>query len=222
MKLPIPSTFALKTFVFCLALIPSVKLALGVAIYPDWLGANPAEFITRASGDWTLRFLLLTLAVTPLRKLTGWHALARFRRMLGLYAFFYGTLHLSSYVTFDHAFDVIEIARDIVKRPFITVGFSALLLMVPLAITSTNAMVKRLGAKGWLALHKLVYMIAPLGVLHFWWMVKKDVTEPALYAVLLAALLGYRIAAKLAEHRRIKPPAGATISNVRSMRPRGA
>lgn len=205
MQAPIKPASALKALAFCAALIPLARLAVGAALYPDWLGANPAEYITRSTGDWTLRFLLLTLAVTPLRKLTGWHLLARFRRMSGLYAFFYGMVHLSSYLTFDHAFDIADIVKDIVKRPFITVGFTALVLMAPLAITSTNAMVKRLGAKRWLALHKLVYLIAPLGVLHFWWMVKKDVSEPALYAVLLAALLGYRLAAKLAGHWRAKP-----------------
>lgn len=208
MQLAIKPWPALKALVFCLALVPLGRLVIGVAFYPEWLGANPAEFITRASGDWTLRFLLLTLAVTPLRKLSGWHQLARFRRMLGLYAFFYGAVHLSSYLAFDHAFEVMDILKDIVKRPFITVGFATLVLMAPLAVTSTNAMVRRLGAKRWVALHKLVYLIAPLGVLHFWWMVKKDVTEPAIYALILAALLGYRLAARLAEERRRRGGAG--------------
>lgn len=197
---------ALKAMAFCAALIPLARLVAGAALYPDWLGANPAEYITRSTGDWTLRFLLLTLAVTPLRKVTGWHTLARFRRMLGLYAFFYGMVHLSSYLTFDHAFDLAEIAKDILKRPFITVGFTTLVLMVPLAVTSTNKMVRRLGAKRWMALHRLVYLIAPLGVIHFWWMVKKDVTEPALYAAALAVLLGYRLAARLAERGRVQHP----------------
>jgi sulfoxide reductase heme-binding subunit YedZ len=202
MQTSIKPASALKALAFCAALIPLARLAAGAAWYPEWLGANPAEYITRSTGDWTLRFLLLTLAVTPLRKLTGWHVLARFRRMLGLYAFFYGTVHLSSYVGFDHAFSFADIVRDIVKRPFITVGFLTLMLMLPLAVTSTNAMVRRLGAKRWTALHRLVYLLAPLGVLHFWWMVKKDISEPALYAALLALLLGYRIVAKLAEGRR--------------------
>ncbi|MGH8222154.1 MAG: sulfite oxidase heme-binding subunit YedZ [Woeseiaceae bacterium] len=187
---------ALKGLVFVVALVPLARLAAGALYFPEWLGANPAEFITRATGDWTLRFLLITLAVTPLRKLTGWNWLLRLRRTLGLYAFFYGLVHLSSYVSFDHVFDVAEILRDIVKRPFITVGFTALLLMIPLAVTSTNAMVRRLGAKRWLALHRLVYVIAPLGVLHFWWMVKADITEPAIYAAILAVLLGYRVVAR--------------------------
>lgn len=204
MQTSIKPASALKVLVFCAALIPLARLAVGAALYPEWLGANPAEYITRSTGDWTLRFLLLTLAVTPLRRLTGWHTLARFRRMLGLYAFFYGVLHLSSYLTFDHAFALSEIVKDIVKRPFITVGFITLVLMVPLAATSTNKMVRCLGAKRWMGLHRLVYVIAPLGVMHFWWMVKKDVTEPALYAAVLAALLGYRVAARLAERRRVQ------------------
>lgn len=212
MQLPIKFASALKALVFCVALIPLVRLGAGLTIVPESLGANPAEFITRATGDWTLRFLLLTLAVTPLRKLTGWHALARFRRMLGLYSFFYGAVHLSSYLAFDQAFDVTDILVDIVERPFITVGFTTLLLMVPLVITSTNAMVRHLGAKRWLALHKLVYLIAPLGVLHFWWMVKKDVTEPAVYAVILAVLLGYRLAMKLAERWREDPARVQTVN----------
>jgi sulfoxide reductase heme-binding subunit YedZ len=145
----------------------------------------------------------------------GWHSLASFRRMLGLYAFFYGVVHVSSYVAFDHVFDVVEILKDIVKRPFITVGFTALVLMTPLAITSTNRMVQRLGAKRWLALHRLIYVIAPLGVLHFWWMVKRDVTEPVLYAVILAALLGYRVSARRKEQRRRAKPVRGPVAQPR-------
>ncbi len=193
---------ALKAIVFAAALMPLARLAVGVALYPEWLGANPAEFITRSTGDWTLRFLLATLAVTPLRTAFGWHWLASLRRMLGLFAFFYGLVHLSSYVAFDHVFDLADILADIVKRPFITVGFTALVLMLPLAITSTDRMVRRLGARRWLALHRLVYLVAPLGVLHFWWMVKADIREPALYAVILAGLLGYRLVARVREARR--------------------
>ena len=207
MQLAPKTVGALKAIVFLLALVPLARLATGALFFPDWLGANPAEFITRSLGDWTLRFLLITLAVTPLRKLSGWHWLASFRRMLGLYAFFYGLVHLSSYVSFDHVFEVLEILKDIVKRPFITVGFTALVLLIPLAITSTDNMVRRLGAKRWLALHRLVYVIAPLGVLHFWWMVKRDITEPAIYALILAALLGYRAVAKLKDRRRRAKPA---------------
>ena len=188
---------AFKALVFILALVPLARLAAGALYFPDWLGANPAEFITRATGDWTLRFLLVTLAVTPLRRLAGWSWLLRLRRMLGLYAFFYAVVHLSSYLAFDQLFSIPDILHDIGKRPFITAGFTALVLLVPLAITSTNAMVRRLGAKRWLALHRLVYVIAPLGVLHFWWMVKRDITEPAIYGLILAILLGYRLAARL-------------------------
>ncbi len=202
MSLSPPMVRALKALLFVLALVPLGRLAAGALFFPDWLGANPAEFITRSTGDWTLRFLLITLAVTPLRKLTGWHRLAGYRRMFGLFTFCYALVHLSSYVSFDHVFDVVAILQDIVKRPFITVGFTALVLLVPLAITSTNRMVQRLGAKRWLALHRLVYVIAPLGVLHFWWMVKRDVTEPAIYALILAVLLGYRAVAKLGDRRR--------------------
>lgn len=193
----------LKAAVFVLALGPLAKLAAGAFYFPEWLGANPAEFITRATGDWTLRFVLITLAVTPLRRLLGWNWLLRFRRMLGLYAFFYGTVHASSYAGFDQVFDFSEILADILKRPFITVGFAALVLMIPLAVTSTNAMVRRLGAARWQALHRLIYGIAPLGVLHFWWMVKRDITEPAIYAAVLVALLGYRVVGRARRFPRV-------------------
>ena len=209
MQLSSRAVSVLKAIVFVAALVPVARLAVAVTFYPDWLGANPAEFITRSTGDWTLGFLLLTVAVTPRRKAVGWHSLASFRRMLGLYAFFYGLVHLSSFVSFDHVFEVAEIVKDIVKRPFITVGFSALVLLVPLAVTSTDRMVRRLGAKRWLALHRLVYAIAPLGVLHFWWMVKADITEPAIYAAILAGLPGYRVAAKLKDSRRRAQRRGA-------------
>jgi len=216
MQLAPKTVSTLKAIVFLLALVPLARLATGALFFPDWLGANPAEFITRSLGDWTLRFLLITLAVTPVRKLSGWHWLANFRRMFGLYAFFYGVVHLSSYVSFDHVFDVVEILKDIVKRPFITVGFTALVLLIPLAITSTNRMVQRLGAKRWLALHRLVYVIAPLGVLHFWWMVKRDITEPAIYALVLAVLLGYRAAATLKDRRRRARPAPRGVAQPRA------
>jgi len=193
----------IKIFLFAAALVPLVFLVAGAFLFPEWLGANPAEYITRSLGDWTLRLLLLTLTVTPLRRLTGWTGLLRLRRMLGLFTFFYVLLHVSSYVSFDHVFDVGEILKDIVKRPFITVGFICLVLLIPLAVTSTNAMVRRLGAKRWQALHRLVYLIAPLGVLHFWWMVKRDLTEPIIYALLLGVLLGYRIYVKARESRQL-------------------
>ena len=200
---------ALKALVFVLALVPLATLAAGALFFPEWLGANPAEYITRKTGNWTLRFLLLTLAVTPLRMITSWNWPLRLRRMLGLFAFFYGMVHFSSFIAFDHVFIVAELLKDIAKRPFITVGFSALVLMIPLAVTSTNAMVRRLGAQRWLALHRLVYLIAPLGVLHFWWMVKRDITQPAIFAALLAVLLGFRVAARMrAAARSSAVPAG--------------
>ena len=197
---------AAKAAVFALALIPFGWLATGALFFPDWLTANPGEFIDRETGRWTLRFLLVTLAVTPLRMLTGWNWLLRFRRMLGLFAFFYGVMHISSYVTFRRVFDVDEIVRDITERPFMAVGFAALLLMIPLAVTSTNAMVRRLGARRWQLLHRLVYVIAPLGVLHYWFMVKRDITQPAIYAAILAVLLGWRVAARLRERQRAMVP----------------
>ncbi len=156
------------------------------------LGANPIEEITHRTGEWTLRLLLLTLAVTPLRVLSGWNWLIRFRRMLGLFAFFYAMLHFLTYLWLDQFFLWDEILRDIAKRPFITVGFLALVLLLPLALTSTNAMMRRLGRR-WVQLHRLIYAIALLGVVHFWWLVKADIREPALYAAVLALLLGYRI-----------------------------
>ena len=197
---------AAKAAVFALALVPLAELVAGAFYFPEWLGANPAEFINRTTGRWTLRFLLITLAVTPLRMLTGWNWLLRFRRMLGLFAFFYAVTHLTSYAGFDRVFELDEILKDIAKRPFITVGFTSLLLLIPLAVTSTNAMVRRLGARRWLALHRLVYLIAPLGVLHFWWMVKADVTQPAIYAAILAVLLGCRVAVRLRERQRVMVP----------------
>ena len=197
MRLSERAIVAIKATLFLAALLPLAYLAAGALFFPEWLGANPAEHITRSTGDWTLRLLLLTLAVTPLRRLAGWAWLLRIRRMLGLFAFFYAVMHLSSYVSFDHVFDAGAIFNDILKRPFITVGFISLVLLIPLAVTSTNGMVRRLGAKRWQKLHRLVYVIAPLGVLHFWWMVKRDLTEPIIYAIVLALLLGYRIQARM-------------------------
>ncbi len=181
---------AIKAFVFALCLIPLGHLVHGIVT--DSLGANPIEAVTRGLGDWALRLLLVTLAVTPLRRLTGLNWLLRLRRMLGLFAFFYAVLHMLTYVWLDQFFDWGFILKDIVKRPFITVGFIGFVLLIPLAVTSTNAMMKRLG-RNWSRLHRAVYAIAILGVLHFWWMVKADVREPALYAGVLAVLLGLRL-----------------------------
>jgi methionine sulfoxide reductase heme-binding subunit len=156
------------------------------------LGTNPVEAIIRSLGTWTLVFLCATLAVTPLRKIAGWSWLLRLRRMLGLYAFFYAVMHFTSYIWLDQDLDFGAILHDIPKRPFITIGFTCLVLLIPLAATSTDAMVRRLGSKRWTALHRLVYVVAVGGVVHFWWLVKRDVTEPAIYAAVVAALLGYR------------------------------
>jgi sulfoxide reductase heme-binding subunit YedZ len=208
---------AAKAVVFALALVPAGWLATGALFFPGWLTANPGEFIDRETGRWTLRFLLITLAVTPLRMLTGWNWLLRFRRMLGLFAFFYGVMHLSSYVSFRRVFDVDEIVRDLAERPFMTAGFAALMLMVPLAVTSTNAMVRRLGAKRWQLLHRLIYVVAPLGALHYWFMVKRDITQPAIYAAILVLLLGYRVVASLRAARRA-PPARALAARGAQLR----
>jgi sulfoxide reductase heme-binding subunit YedZ len=190
---------ALKTALFLLCLLPVARLVVGAV--QDELGANPIEFITRSLGTWTLNFLLITLAVTPLRHLTGLHWLLRLRRMLGLFVFFYASLHLATYLWLDQFFDVMAIAKDVVKRPFITAGFTAFVLLVPLAATSNNAMVRRLGGKRWARLHRAVYAIAIIGVIHYWWLVKKDITQPLLYAVLLGLLLGFR-AWRLARERQ--------------------
>ena len=182
--------FAIKVALFAICLIPLAQLIHGIVT--DSLGANPIEAVTRALGDWTLRFLLITLTVTPLRRFTGINWLLRLRRMLGLFTFFYASLHMLSYVWLDQFFAWSFILKDIIKRPFITVGFASFVLLIPLAVTSTNAMMKRLG-RNWQKLHRAVYAIAMFGVLHFWWLVKKDITEPALYAGILAILLGLRL-----------------------------
>ena len=177
-----------KPVVFVASLLPFAWLLYGA--FTNNLGANPAEYLIRSTGDWTLRFLCVTLAVTPLRVVTGTPPLARFRRMLGLFVYFYVVLHLLSYSWFDMGFDV----GDIIKDPFILVGFAAFLLLTPLAATSFNRAIKALGAKRWQTLHKLVYVIAGLGILHFFWMRsgKNDYAEVAIYAAILAVLLGWR------------------------------
>ena len=181
----------LKAVLFAVSLLPFGRLLVGA--FTNGLGTNPLELITRSTGTWTLVFLCITLAVTPARKLCGWPWLARFRRMFGLFAFFYATCHFTTFIWFDHFFDFAAIWKDVLKRPFVTVGFVALLLLVPLAITSTNGMTRRLGAQRWQMLHRSVYLIAVLGVVHYWWLVKRDVTQPALYAVVVAILLGIRL-----------------------------
>ncbi len=177
--------------VWCACLLPLAWLvAAGLS---DRLGANPIEYVTRATGDWTLRMLLATLTITPLRQLSGWHWLVRLRRTLGLYTFFYATLHLLTYLWLDQFFEFDSIVKDIIDRPFITIGFCAFLLMLPLAATSSNGMIRRLGGRLWQRLHRVIYAIGVLGVMHYWWLVKKDITEPVIYALVLGALFGVRI-----------------------------
>ncbi|MCW9031122.1 MAG: sulfoxide reductase heme-binding subunit YedZ [Gammaproteobacteria bacterium] len=180
----------IKPLIFLLCLLPLVLLSIN--FYLDELGANPFEVLTRSTGEWTLRFLLLTLAMTPLRQLTGSAWPLRMRRMLGLFSFFYVCVHLSTYLVLDHFFDWDEIIKDIIKRPYITFGMLAFTLLIPLAITSTNKMMKRLGRR-WKSLHKLVYLIAILGVLHFLLLVKADLREPIIYALILLVLLAARL-----------------------------
>ena len=191
-------------------IVPAKIAVLVAAWYPlarivffgftDRLGANPIEFITRSTGLWTLVFLCITLAVTPLRRLTGVNALLRFRRMLGLYAFFYGALHFTTYIWFDKWFDVAEILKDIGKRPFITVGFAAFVLLIPLAVTSPKAMVRKHGRR-WQTQHRAIYSIAALAILHFWWMKagKHDLLLPKIYGAIVIALLGWRLLVWLRE-----------------------
>jgi len=191
---------AAKPLLFAACLLPFAWLVYGAAA--NRLGANPAQYLTRATGDWTLRFLCLTLAVTPVRVIAGLPTLQRFRRLLGLFTYFYGVLHFLTYAWFDQGFDLGEIARDIPKRPFILVGFAAFVLLAPLAATSWNGAVKRMGAKRWQALHRAVYAIAGLAILHFFWMRagKHDFAEVAVYAAILAVLLGWRLREYLRRH----------------------
>jgi sulfoxide reductase heme-binding subunit YedZ len=181
-----------KVAVFLGGLYPLARIVL--LGFTGGLGANPIEFITRSTGLWTLVFLCITLAVTPVRRLTGLNALLRFRRMLGLFAFFYVVLHFTTYIWFDKWFDVFAILKDIVKRPFILVGFSAFVLLIPLAVTSPKAMVRKLG-RSWQTLHKLIYPIAVLAILHFWWMKagKHDLILPKIYGAIVVVLLAWRV-----------------------------
>jgi methionine sulfoxide reductase heme-binding subunit len=181
----------IKIVVFLLSLIPLSRLAYGA--YLETLGANPIEKITRITGYWALTFLLISLTITPLRRILGWLWLIRMRRMLSLFAFFYACLHFLTYLVLDQFFDWDSIAEDIVKRPYITVGFPAFLLMIPMAITSTDKMIKRLGGKRWRLLHRLVFICAIGAVVHYWWLVKKDITNPVTFAAWLTVLLGIRL-----------------------------
>ncbi|WP_322401840.1 protein-methionine-sulfoxide reductase heme-binding subunit MsrQ [Massilia luteola] len=189
---PTPKQFkALKAVLFLAALLPFLRMA--------WLTAtgvpvDPVEFLTHGSGDWALYLLCATLAVTPLRRLTGWNWLVRLRRMIGLYTFFYAFMHFTTFLWFDHFFDVAAMWKDVLKRPFITVGFAAFVLLIPLAATSTNAMIKRLG-RNWARLHKLIYLIAPLAILHYWWMKagKHNFEQPIVWGSVVAVLLLLRV-----------------------------
>jgi len=180
-----------KFAIILLALIPLGRLI--VEAVTNGLGANPIEKITRSTGYWTLMLIMVTLTITPLRKLTGWNWLTRTRRLLGLFAFFYASLHFLTYLVLDQFFDWESIVKDIIKRPYITVGFPSFLLLIPLAITSNNALIKKLGGKRWRWLHRLVYVVGVGGVVHYWWLVKKDLTNPITFAVVLAVLLGFRV-----------------------------
>ena len=180
----------IKVCVWILCLIPFVRLLAGAIT--GQLGTNPIELITRSTGTWTLVFLCCTLAVSPVRQITGWVWLAKLRRLLGLFTYFYVCLHLTTWIWFDQWFDLSDMIRDVIKRPFITVGMAAFLLLTPLALTSNKVAMKRLG-RSWAVLHRLVYVIAVLAVVHYWWMVKKDLTQPIIYAVVVAGLLGWRV-----------------------------
>jgi len=181
----------IKPAVFVACLIPVVWLTY--AAFTDALGANPIETITNETGVWTLRFVAVTLAITPLRKLMRWNALIRYRRMLGLFAFFYGCLHFLTYVWLDQFFAIEDIVADVAKRPFITMGFTAFVLMIPLAVTSTAGWIRRLGGRRWNLLHRLIYLTAIFGVIHYLWLVKADTSRPIRYGVIIGALLLARL-----------------------------
>ena len=199
-----------KPITFVLGVLPFIWLLTAAVM--DWLGANPAEALERSSGDWTLRMLCVVLAITPLRTIAKLPSLAKFRRMAGLFVYFYAVLHLLAYSWFDMGFDVAEIVKDIIKRPFILVGFIAVVLLTPLALTSFNRAIKALGGKRWQLLHKLVYVVAILAVVHFFWMRagKNDFAEVAVYAVILGSLLGWRVAQAI-KKIRLKPPSAFGI-----------
>ena len=195
-----------KSVVFVNSLVPLVLLLLD--LYRKQVGPNPLDFVTKTTGMLTLIFLSLTVAVTPLRKIFGLNSLVKVRRTLGLFAFFYGSLHLLTYIAFDRVFNLLSVGQDVVKRPFILAGMTAFLLMVPLAVTSTNKMVKRLGGKRWARLHSLVYFAAIAGVVHFWMLVKSDTRLPLTFGFIVLFLLGYRLLTRYMP----APQSGATSS----------
>src|SRR5215207_1657535 len=196
-----------KLVVFVNSLVPLVLLFWD--LYHKRVGPNPLEFATKTTGMLTLIFLSLTVAITPLRKIFGINSLVKLRRMVGLFAFFYGSLHLLTYVWFDRLFNLVSVGQDVIRRPFILTGMTAFFLMVPLAITSTNKMVKRLGGKRWARLHRLVYVAAIAGVVHFWMLVKSDIRLPLTFAFILLFLLGYRLFEKYAPSQQ--PDTGASL-----------
>ena len=181
-----------KALIFVAALVPAGWLAWALFRAPEQLGVNPAETLQLETGIWALRFLLATLAITPIRRLSGWHRIIQYRRMLGLFAFFYACLHLSTYVVLDRYFDLSGVWEDIVKRPFITAGMLAFVLMIPLAVTSTKGWIRRLGRR-WQLLHRLIYFSAAAACVHFIWKVKVPVGEPVYYAAILGVLLVFRV-----------------------------
>jgi sulfoxide reductase heme-binding subunit YedZ len=200
-----------KPVVFLLCLFPLA--GLGWRALHGELTANPIEFITHATGDWTLRFLVITLCITPFRKILHIPELVRFRRMLGLFAFFYACLHFTTYIWLDKFFDLSEMWKDIVKRKYITVGFSAFLLLIPLAVTSTAGWIRRLGGKRWQQLHRLIYLSALLGVIHYYWQVKSAVIRPLTYGAIVAVLLLWRVFASLSKKKQLRVDA-ATVRPV--------
>ena len=212
----------LKVVVFIACLMPLASLLWrffgptpgDMSTWGVGLGANPIEKITHATGDWTLRFLLITLAITPLRKLLGVPALIKFRRMFGLFAFFYASLHFTTYIWLDKFFNLHEMLADIAKRKFITVGFTAFLLLIPLALTSTKGWIRRLGGKRWQALHRLIYVSAIAGVIHYLWLVKADIRKPLIYGAILGVLLLYRIVVSIGP--AIKRPTGVLTARTQA------
>ena len=197
----------IKAALFTIALVPFIDLV--VRIFTANLGPNPVEFVQHATGDWTIRFIVFTLAITPLRKLLNLPELIRFRRMLGLFAFFYVCLHFLTYIGPDQSFSLAGMWKDVAKRPFITVGFLGFVLLIPLALTSTAGWIRRLGGKRWQMLHRAVYVTAICGVIHYYWLVKSDVRAPLFYGALVAILLFWRIADWFFKRRRASAPARA-------------
>jgi sulfoxide reductase heme-binding subunit YedZ len=194
-----------KIAIFLASLVPLAWLALGD------LGPDPIAKITHTTGDWTLRFLVITLAITPLRKIFGLPVLIRFRRMLGLFAFFYGTLHFTTYVWLDQFFDVHSMIKDVAKRPFITAGFTGFVLLIPLALTSTAGWIRRLGGKRWQLLHRLIYVSALAGAIHYYWLVKSDVRKPVFYGSMVLLLLLWRIQAYFQSKKKRSAPAAVEV-----------